>query len=99
MPQPPSSIHPICEQTRQPAPSQKMQLIASSADGSVNGKKSGRKRVRMRSSPKSAAHERLDRAEQVGEGDAAVDGERLDLVEHRRVAGVERLVAVGAARA
>ena len=43
------------------------------------------------------AHERLDGAEEVGEGDAAVDGERLDLVEHRRVPGVERLVAVGAA--
>ena len=44
-----------------------------------------------------AAHEGLDGAEEVGEGDAAVDGQRLDLVEHRRVAGVERLVAVGAA--
>ena len=43
------------------------------------------------------AHEGLDGAEQVGEGDAAVDGERLDLVEHRRVPGVEGLVAVGAA--
>ena len=53
MPQPPSSIHPDCEHTRQPAPSQKMQLTASSADGSVYGKKSGRNRVRMRSSSKS----------------------------------------------
>ena len=44
MPQPPSSIHPVFEQTRQPAPSQNTQLIANSADGSVNGKKLGSRR-------------------------------------------------------
>ena len=38
MPQPPSSIHPVCEQVRQPAPSQMVQVISNSADGSVNGK-------------------------------------------------------------
>ncbi len=54
MPQPPSSIHPVREHTRQPSPPQKMQLTASSADGSVKGKKSGRKRVRIVSSPNSA---------------------------------------------
>ena len=42
--------------------------------------------------------ERLDRAEQVAERDALVDGEPLDLVEHRRVAGVERVAPEGAPR-
>ena len=97
IPQPPSSIHPVCEHTRQPSPPQKMQLTASSADGSVYGKKSERKRVRIDSSSNSARDERLDGAEEIGERDAAVDGERLDLVEHRRVPRVERLVAVRAA--
>src|SRR6478672_5723983 len=44
MPQPPSSIQPVFEQTRQPAPSQNTQLIANSADGSVNGKNDGMRR-------------------------------------------------------
>ena len=44
MPQPPSSIHPVFEQTRQPAPSQNTHVIANSADGSVNGKKDGMRR-------------------------------------------------------
>src|SRR4051794_30196328 len=44
IPQPPSSIHPVLEQTRQPAPSQKTQVIENSADGSVNGKNDGSRR-------------------------------------------------------
>ena len=36
--QPPSSIHPVWEHTRQPSPWQNTQLTASSADGSVYGK-------------------------------------------------------------
>ena len=55
--------------------------------------------MRTDSSSKSRSRERLDGAEQVGHREAAVDGEALHLVEHRRVPGVERLVAVGAARA
>src|SRR2546423_9835799 len=43
-----------------------------------------------------ALDEHLDRAEQVGEGDAAVDGEALHLVEHGRVARPGCLVAVRA---
>src|SRR5438445_3075770 len=43
-----------------------------------------------------ALHEHLDRAEQVGQGDAAVDGEALHLVEHGRVARPRCLVAVRA---
>ena len=73
-----------------------MQLTASSADGSVYGKKSERNRVRDRLVVEEPAHERLDRAEQVGQRDVAVDGEAFDLVEHGRVAGVQRLVAVRA---
>src|SRR5580692_9821590 len=44
-------------------------------------------------------HECLDRAAQVGHGQALVDREPLDLVEHRAVGGVQRIVPVAAARA
>jgi hypothetical protein len=40
--------------------------------------------------------EHLDGAQQVAERDAAVDGEPLDLVEHRRVACIERVTTVRA---
>src|SRR6185437_6998786 len=43
--------------------------------------------------------ERLDRAAQVGHGQALVDGEPLDLVEDRAVGGVERVLPVAPARA
>jgi hypothetical protein len=45
MPQPSSSIQPECLHLRQPLPPQKMQLIWTSALGSVKGKKLGKKRV------------------------------------------------------
>jgi len=38
MPQPPSSIQPVPEQVRQPAPRQIVQVISNSAEGSVKGK-------------------------------------------------------------
>jgi len=44
MPQPPSSIHPLCEHVRQPSPRHSVQVISYSADGSVKGKYAGRKR-------------------------------------------------------
>src|ERR1700730_7539271 len=44
-------------------------------------------------------HEALDRPAQVGHGQSLVDREPLDLVEHRAVRGVERVVPVGAAGA
>src|SRR6185312_12970637 len=53
MPQPSSSIQPECLHLRQPLPPQKMQLICTSADGSVKGKKLGKKRV-LTDEPKSA---------------------------------------------
>ena len=40
--------------------------------------------------------ERLERAGQVAEADAAVDHEPFDLVEHRQVAGVGRVLSVHA---
>ncbi len=49
MPEPRISIQPEREHTPQPAPSQKMQLTSTSAEGSVNGKKLGRKRTATRS--------------------------------------------------
>ena len=45
MPQPSNSIHPDCLHLRQPLPPQKMQLICTSALGSVNGKNDGKNRV------------------------------------------------------
>ena len=96
MPQPPSSIQPVCEHTRQPSPSQNTQLTASSADGSVYGKKSERNRVRTDSSSNS----RRANASIVPNRSAIVRSRST--ARHsiwwndRRVAGVERLVAVRA---
>ena len=47
MPQPITSIQPLSLQTRQPWPSQIMQLTATSPLGSVKGKKLGEKLVRI----------------------------------------------------
>ena len=53
MPQPSNSIHPEFLHLRQPLPPQKMQLIWTSALGSVKGKNDGKKRV-FTADPKSA---------------------------------------------
>src|ERR1700760_4774573 len=45
MPQPRSSIQPDCLHLRQPRPPQKIQLICTSAEGSVKGKNEGKNRV------------------------------------------------------
>ena len=50
MPQPRISTQPVCLQVAHPAPLQMRQATSISADGSVNGKKLGRKRVAV--SPK-----------------------------------------------
>ena len=50
-----------------------------------------------RSSPKSFLEQEVERPRQVGERDALVDRQPLDLVEDRRVGGVRRVAAVGAA--
>ena len=96
MPQPPSSTQPVREHTVQPAPSQNTHVIANSTDGSVNGKNDGRKRA-LDVGAEQRVDERLDGAEQVAERDAVVDREPFDLVEHRRVARVERVAAERAA--
>ena len=62
----------------------------------MKGKKLVRKRT-SRSSPKSARQSVLERALEVGERDAPVDGEALDLVEDREVLRVGRVAAVDAA--
>ena len=97
MPQPPSSSQPVWPQVRQPAPSQKMQLMSYSADGSVNGKYDGRRREWI-GAAEVGGGERLEGAGQVGEGDAPVDDQALDLVEHRHVAGVGGVAPVHPAR-
>ena len=45
MPEPRISSQPDCPQTRQPAPAQAKQRTSTSAEGSVNGKNDGRKRI------------------------------------------------------
>jgi len=95
IPAPPSSTHPVPEQVRQPAPVQMVQLISYSADGSVNGKNEGRSREWI-SGTEVGRRERLDGARQVGEADAAVDDQPLDLVEDGKVTGVGCLPAVAA---
>ena len=49
-PAPKISIQPVCLQTEQPSPLQTLQEMSISTDGSVNGKKLGRRRI-SRSSP------------------------------------------------
>ena len=69
--------------------------MSTSADGSVNGKKCGRNRVRP-CGPEFRAGERVERAAQVGHGQALVDRQPLHLMEDRGVGGVQ---FVGAERA
>ena len=45
MPQPRISIQPVPEQIAQPLPRQNGQVMSTSADGSVKGKKLGRRRI------------------------------------------------------
>ena len=66
--------------------------MSTSADGSVNGKKDGRKRIFTRWHLEERLAELLQDPLQVAHMGALVDHEALDLVEHRRV----RLVAVAA---
>ena len=89
MPQPPHST--------QPAPPFLLaNQTSTSADGSVNGKKCGRIRVRAVRA-ELGARERVQRSAQMRHGQAAVHRQALDLVEHRRVGGVEFVGAEGAA--
>ena len=96
MPQPAISSQPVCLQTRQPAPPQNTQHMSTSADGSVNGKYDGRSRI-----CEVPLEERLEEPMQhrlhVGEADALVDHQALDLVKHRRVRHV-MIAAIHASR-
>ena len=87
IPEPRISIQPLvlAEAGSRAPPHLKQQHVAS-ADGSVNGKNDGRKR--SREPGPNIAREQLERRLQVGHRDVVVDGEPLDLVEHRRVRGV-----------
>ena len=73
-----------------------MHVTSTSADGSVKGKKLGRKRT-SRLAVEEHVDEGLERPLEVGEGDPLVDHQPLDLVEHRRVAEVG-VAAVDASR-
>ena len=96
MPAPRISSQPLLLHSRQPAPSHIMQETSTSTEGSVKGKKCGRRRT-LRSAPNMALDEGLERALEVGQRDALVDDQTLDLVEHGRVGGVG-VAAVGLAR-
>ena len=63
--------------------------------GSVNGKKSGRRRISALLAEHGAG-EHLERPLEVRQGDVGVDRESLDLVELRRVRGVGRVGPVHA---
>ena len=88
MPQPPSSIH-----------------AAVGLRHVELGRRLGEREVRRaeaawcESLAEERLHERLDGAGQVGERDAPVDDQALDLVEHRQVGGVGGVLAERAARA
>ena len=95
-PQPSTSSQPVCLQTRQPAPLQNTHSMSTSADGSVNGKYDGRKRMPSGRS-KNCSHEAVQHRLQIREAHALVDDQPFDLVEHRRVGHV-RVAAIDAAR-
>ena len=63
----------------------------------MKGKKCGRKRV-LRSLPEHLSHEVVERPLEVGERDALVDDESLDLRELRQVARVGHVSAIDLAR-
>ena len=82
MPQPPSSIQPVWEQTRQPGA-----VAEHAADGELGGGLGVGEVVGAEPGAdglvvEEAAGEHLDGAEQVGHGEVVVDGEALELVEH-----------------
>ena len=65
MPQPSNSIHPECLHFRQPLPPQKMQLICTSALGSVNGKTT--ERIASSPSTEERLHRVIQRSLQIAE--------------------------------
>jgi len=71
--------------------------MSSSADGSVNGKKDGRKRIRSFSSSKNLRRKSVRTPLKIREAHGLVDPEAFHLVEHRRVRRV-RIDAVYPAR-
>ncbi len=97
MPQPSNSIHPGCLHFPQPLPPQKMQLICTSALGSVKGKKDG-KEARLHSRAEERLHRVVERSLQIAEGDIRIHAQALDLVEDGRMRRIGRIVAVNLAR-
>ena len=86
IPQPPSSIQPVREHTRA-----SFAVAEHAADRQLRRRLGEGEVVRAEARAdgfvaEQALDERLDRAEQVAERDAAVDRKAFDLVEHRRVA-------------
>ena len=105
MPQPAISIQPWLRQTRHGSAPRLGGLAAADValHGHVGGRLGEREVVRPQPGPQAGAEqrvdERLDRAAQVGHGQALVHRQALDLVEDRQVGGVQRLVPVDLARA
>ena len=96
MPEPRISIQPVPLHAGHPRPPQMPHCTSISADGSVNGKYDGRKRVR--DAPKNPLGETVERRLEIDEADAFVDAESFDLRERRRVRRVEEVAAIDGAR-
>ena len=96
MPQPSTSMKPVRLHMAQPAPPHLWQVANTSADGSVYGKKLGRKTALV-FGPNSSRRNATIGALEVAHRDAFADDEALDLLEHRRVRHVEVVAAVDAA--
>ncbi len=74
-----------------------MQVISTSALGSVYGKKLGRNRI-LAVLTEQLAQEHEQRALQIRQRDVLADDEPFDLREHRRVGEVEVVAAIHAPR-
>ena len=95
-PAPPISIQPECLHTGQPWPSQ-MKTRHVELDRRLGEREVARPHAHLALGPEQRAEELEHVALEVGERDAAVDDEALDLEERRRVRRVGRVAAVAAA--
>ncbi len=99
MPHPRISIHPVCLHGRQGS---EPALPAPAADEAGNKhlrarlgeRKKRRTKTRLHARSKEFLHRMIERPFQIAEGDVGVDRQPLDLMKHRRVARIRRIVAM-----
>ena len=99
MPEPRISSHPVCLHTRQPPPLQITQETSTSALGSVNGKKLGRKPDLRHRCAEHFPHKLQQGAFQIAHPDAAIDDQPLDLRKHMGMGGVVVIASIHFSRA